>query len=90
MTQYENGDRYIYVVHPLPSEIELDGHICRVSHKSQSYKCQRCSQSLCDIAYDNTSEFNSAEHAYQYAKCSFFNKRDIAQKILLALTAKEA
>ena len=126
VTQYENGDRYIYVkgdvVPPLPSEIELDGHICRVSHKSQSYKCQRCSQSshkfedydkypgyvdkqnliafrydddvlsnmyLCDIMYDNTS-FSSVEHAYQYAKCSFFNKRDIAQNILLAPTAREA
>ena len=44
---------------------------------------------MCDITYDNIS-FSSAEHAYQYAKCFFSNKRDMGQKILLAPNGREA
>ena len=46
MSPYNNGDRLIYIAPnaspPLPKETVIEGHPCRIWHKSQKNYCKRC------------------------------------------------
>ena len=46
MSQYINGDRIIYIAPnptpPLLKETVIEGHPCKIWHKSQKIYCKRC------------------------------------------------
>ena len=48
LTDFLNGDRYVYVEQRfspvLEQEVMIDGHPCRVWHPNQALKCKGCSQ----------------------------------------------
>ena len=126
MSQYINGDRIIYIAPnptpPLPKETVIEGHPCRIWHKSQKNYCKRCDThghrtsdvGLCE-SYDADAPvtpfradsnplsnffkcridfqgqtFNSSEHIYQYTKCSFLNRSDLADRIISSDSPREA
>ena len=128
MSQYINGDRIIYIATnptpPLPKETVIEGHPCRIWHKSQKNYCKRCDThghrtsdvGLCE-SYDADAPvtpfradsnplsnffkcridfqgqtFNSSEHIYQYTKCSFLNRSDLADtsRIISSDSPREA
>ena len=121
LSPFINGDRMIYVephvYPPLPKETIIDGHQCRIWHKSQKNLCKRCQTHghhttdievceaydadnsvvafrantnplsnffICTITIDNI-KFWSAEHAYQWPKCTHTNRTDLADRILAVL-----
>ena len=126
MSPYINGDRLIYIAPnpspPLPKETVIEGHPCRIWHKSQKNYCKRCDThghrtsdvGLCE-SYDADAPvnpfradsnplsnyfkcridfqgqaFNSSEHIYQYTKCSFLNRSDLADQIFSGESPREA
>ena len=126
MSPHINGDRFIYIAPnpspPLSKETVIEGHPCRIWHKSQKNYCKRCDThghrtsdvGLCE-SYDADAPvtpfradsnplsnyfkcridfqgqaFNSSEHIYQYTKCSFLNRSDLADQIISGESPREA
>ena len=73
-TDYRNGDRYVFARHPiqppLPRNLNIGSHRCRVYHETQEKRCRACKQEghsfrdpMC-LAYDpdvNIQPFKSFE-----------------------------
>ena len=125
--EFINGDRFIYVkgefTPPLPKDIHLGDHPCRLWHASQKLECLRCHQPthstsdtekcsaylqsqeniiafkhprnaltnyyVCDLTFQGQ-VFNSAEQAYQWAKCTDLVEPELAERIFNSASPSQA